>query len=297
MLAKKTAVSRTWYFQFSSDAEREEWLIAINNAVIANSKTETALKGFLDRQMHGHGFGMVNDENSVISLAEGFDHQRRQNNVPDQGPGAISVASIMGKMEAKSADREVLTEGQGFNDRLAYIDKLAKIREVATKMSENSSQGVVDFDLQREYLNLVSKNSSLKLTIMAPVWAQQIMLPGRGGLWIESITPCSPASYVPGLELQHDVIVAVNSTPFPGDPAEAIEFNGKTRWGLTERGFDTTYTIYNLKTRQFRLYVLPPNPGNLPKAPMASGVMGKWIKGLPDNGIVPENEEPSFPPL
>jgi hypothetical protein len=290
-------MTRTWYLKFDSDDERDEWMFAINAAADGVCKTEAGLANFVARTNHPQRSFRVMSENDIAMMVDGYIHQRQQANAP-QATKEVNVMNLLGKMEANSSGGDVQSQvqkGTGFRDVEAMLAEESRILDMATKMAENSKNGVVDFAMQREYLGLVSKNSSVRMTIMAPAWAQQLMLPARAGLWIASITPVSPASFATGIEPNHDVVVAVNGLQIPHDPAIGMELVGTTRWALAERGLPCTFTLYNLKSRLFSTVVIEHNPANLPKPPMASGIMLRWIEGIPNNGIEANNEEPVVP--
>jgi hypothetical protein len=277
---------RTWYFQVDSDEEREAWIKAINEAANNVAKSEAGVARFLERHQKNQLLSMATNEQEAAFWIKTKMEERNRAMMPEAPAisGETSVNSILGKLEADDMHNFQMPA----NTTVQEVERASQLIEI---MARNSANGVVDFGIQREYMQTMNKIPQMRTMILAPAWAAQLMLPARGGLWIDTVTPVSPASFCKGIEVQHQVIVGVNGQKLPNEPGAAIEMIGTNRWALAESGKSCQFTVYNLKTRLFSTITIEPNPANLPKPPMAVGLMMKWVEGAEGNGITPNNDE------
>lgn len=283
---------RTWYFQVESDEEREAWIKAINEAANALAKSEAGVARFLARHLasKNHLLSMVSNEQEATMWIRAKMHERQTAMQPEEmgivSPGA-SAAAILGKLEAEEVSISPVASAPS-----ASVTEVERAGQLIQQMARNTANGVVDFAVQREYMQTMNKIPQMRAMITAPGWVAQLMLPGRGGLWIDNVTPISPASFCKDVETQHQVIVGVSGKQLPNEPGDALELLGSTRWALAEQNQSCTFIVYNLKSRLFSTLTIEPNPANLPKPPMAGGFMMKWAEGAEGTGITANNAEP-----
>jgi hypothetical protein len=211
----------------------------------------------------------------------------------EQETNRATTPGALGSPEARAAGLNVIleklrAEAKGEME-MAEIEHAAQLIRIVV---QNTGDGIVDFDIQREYMQTMNKIPQMRALIYAPAWVTPLMLPGRGGFWIYSVTPGSPASFCKEIEFQNQIIVGIFEEPLPNEPGTAFEKIGLIRWELAKIGKPCALTVYNLKSRLFSTITIESNPANLTEPPMAIGLMMKWVEGAQGNGITPNNAEP-----